>query len=141
VAVNKRYPWVLLWVATVFCCLEAYSLFKTHPDRIGLFFVSDVEQEMFLLSDQKISFQSWVDYAAKYIAIAILLSQLREYVPQYRRQLTVILHLFTFYILDYFVFYNNPFAYIGNIPVSYTLFMLPCVFIVIGSTFYRLWRL
>lgn len=130
----------LVWCVVAICCLEMYSLFKTDPNKVGLFLVSDKEVEMFLYSRQKISFMAWVDYAAKIMSVCILLDIIRNNVREHKTQIDIVFYASAGYLIDYFLFYNNPFMYIGIFPVSYTIFMLFLLFLTLATTL-RKWKL
>lgn len=137
-----RYPWVLLWCFAAFLFLEAYSLFKTEQEthKIAPFVVSGEEVKMFLVSPVRISFQTWVDYACRIVAVCILLDQLRRNIPQYAKQLQIFLFIGFGYLIDYFVMYNDPIMRIGFIPISYTLFAIFVLMFVVWRSFYKSWK-
>jgi hypothetical protein len=123
--VEDKRPWFLMWCFVVLLCMEVYSIFKTSPQGHGFIIVSDEEVEMFLADPQKISFQSWVDYAAIRVAICIAFNIIWSLAPaKYYTVMEIFFWLAVGYLIDYFVFYNNPVARVGPIPISYTLFML-----------------
>jgi hypothetical protein len=105
--------------------MEFYSVFKTQPDSFGFIPVSDEEVQMFVVDPQKISFQTWADYAAWRVAVCIAFNVIWSLAPlKYQSVTEIFFYLSVGYLIDYFVFYNNPFARIGPVPISYTLFML-----------------
>lgn len=138
--VEARKPWAILWTFAAIALLELYSLFKTKEDEFGLFMVSDEEREMFWLDPTLISFQTWVDYAATRASICVFLFILRENLPEYRAELNVLFWLMVGYLFDYFVIYNNHFAKIGFVPISYTSFMLILAAVTVGKAFQRSWK-
>ncbi len=99
---------------------------------------------MFWLSEQYISFQSWVDYASTRLAIIVLLFTLSWNVPRYQNELNILGWLAVGYLVDYFIIYNDPFAQIKVwgwwIPLSYTLFMLILGGVIVSVTFYKAWK-
>jgi hypothetical protein len=131
-AVEAKKPWALLWTFVAIALLELYSLFPGEKHQI--------EKPMFWLDPTLISFQTWVDYAATRASICVFLFILRENLPEYRAELNVLFWLMVGYLLDYFVIYNNHFAKIGFVPISYTSFMLILAAITVGKTFQRSWR-
>jgi|SRR5688572_12995518 len=133
VAVESRHPWVLLWVFAAISLLELYSLFPGMHEEV----------EMFLLDDQKISFQAWVDYAATRAAVCLFIWIIRNAYPEHRFELTVFFWAAVGYLVDYFVIYNDPFMKIYplgfEIPLSYTVFMLLGLIFVVVRSFYKSW--
>jgi hypothetical protein len=131
---DDRKPWVLLWCFTALGLLELYSLFPGYNQ----------ERQMFWLSEQYISFQSWVDYASTRLAIIVLLFTLSWNVPRYQNELNILGWLAVGYLVDYFIIYNDPFAQIKVwgwwIPLSYTLFMLILGGVIVSVTFYKAWK-
>ena len=129
-AVANR-PWILLSAFVAISLLELYSLFP--GDRF------QVEEKRFWLDDTAISFQTWVDYASTRAAICVFIALLRECNPKYSREFNVLFWLMFGYLIDYFVIYNNPFARIGFVPISYTLFMLILSGITVWRAFQKSW--
>lgn len=120
---------VILWSYVAILLLELYSIF---PDQ-------GPEVNRFPFTDFPLTFQVWVDYAAKLLAVIILLWQLRNHLPEHYHNLNVLMWLSVGYLVDYFLIYNLPVGYVfvvgAKIPVSYTLFMLICG----GYTVYKSW--
>lgn len=110
--------WPVIWAFVAIMLLELYSLFHTSQELI----------KPFLFSEMEITFQVWVDYAAKISAVCVLLWQLRNYVIEYYRELNVLLWLMVGYLIDYFVMYNEPVGHIFivgyKLYLSYSLFMI-----------------
>lgn len=113
---GKYWPVVSAYVAIML--LEVYSLMHT----------SEVEYSLFPFSKMRVTYQVWIDYACKIIAVCILLLQLRNQTPKYYAELNIMLWLLVGYLVDYFLIYNEPFGYVFilgyKIFVSYTLFMV-----------------
>ena len=87
-----------------------------------------IERLMFPLDSTDIAFQTWVDYAAWRAASCVDFFIIREliqaFMPRYLPEINILFWLSVGYLFDYFVIYNNPFAKIWIIPISYTSFML-----------------
>ena len=100
----------------------------------------------FLLSDQEISLQAHADYIGSRIAFILLLILVYSY-HQCRVWMAATV-LFTGWLIDYLITYNDPIAYIDFVgihgqmpnglfvPVSYMLVML----ITAGALAWRNWK-
>ena len=115
-------------------CYEAYSIMPKDTPEV----------QRFLLSPIPLSFQTWLDYAFKILAACIFISTMWYGLPVARKELKVFFWCGIGYLADYFIIYNDPFAkiHVGSwtIPISYTLFMVLILIIVVGFSFYKLWR-
>lgn len=111
--------------------LELYSLVPVSEELIS----------PFLFSQQQITFQVWLDYAAKIGAVCVLILALRNSCEEYYRYLDVFLWLMVGYLIDYFVLYNEPIGHaviLGHkIYISYTLFMI----ILGGYIVFKSWKI
>lgn len=136
-------PRILLLILVGLSLLELYSIFTTNPDEFGIL-VSGEEVEMFWLDPTLISFQTWVDYGATRAAVCVFIFAFREvfsaFWPQYYKEVNILFLLSVGYLFDYFVIYNNPFAKVWIIKISYTLFMLILSGVIVTRAFYKSWK-
>jgi hypothetical protein len=76
---------------------------------------------------QKVTPQAFVDYLfvrVFYAVLATVISMLvKEFYPAFAIEFTIVAWLFCLYILDYWLFYNDPMSKIYGIPFSYSLIM------------------
>lgn len=111
-------PWPVLGAFVAIMLLEVYSLFHTSQRLIT----------PFPFSKQEITFQVWIDYAAKIMAVCVLLWQLRNQTSEYYMELNVMLWLMVGYLIDYFLTYNEPIGHLDilgyRLFISYTFFMV-----------------
>lgn len=111
-------PWPVIGAFVAIMLLEVYSLFPTSERLIA----------PFPFSQQELTFQVWIDYAAKITAVCVLLWQLRNQTPEYYMELNVLLWLLVGYLIDYFLIYNEPIGHIDilgyQLFISYTFFMV-----------------
>lgn len=101
------------------CFLASYSF---------LLFRSDIYIKPYIFKQSiQVTPQVFVDYlfsrvlyAGTALCIALLVS---KYLPAYSLEFDIIAGLFALYILDYWLFYNDPLTKPFGIPFSYTLVM------------------
>lgn len=131
-AVENR-PSVVVLAFVAILLIELYSLFEKSQRLLTPFFASE----------QQITFQSWVDYAASRCAFILLFFQLRNSNPKFYGELNIFAWAMVGYLVDYFIFYNNAFARVHvfglEIPISYTLFMITLLSVIVLKTVWK-WR-
>lgn len=93
-----------------------------------LLFRSDVYITPYIFKPtQKVTPQAFVDYLfsrVMYAGIAFCVSLLvSKYLPEYSIEFVIVGWLFALYILDYWLFYNDPLTKPFGIPFSYSLLM------------------
>lgn len=93
-----------------------------------LLFRSDIYITPYIFKPaQKVTPQAFVDYLfsrVMYAGIAFCVSALvSRYLPEYSTEFIIVGWLFSLYILDYCLFYNDPLTKLFGIPFSYSLIM------------------
>lgn len=79
--------------------------------------------KMFPCSKQLISRPAWADYAFRNVGTCMLIYLIAKNTPGRTYKIIVIFFwLWVAYTLDYLIIYNEPFMYVGKLPLSYSLF-------------------
>lgn len=100
----------------------------------------------FVFSNQKLSPQACVDYASWRIFVCLLFMELwllaKEFKPEYQNHMFVFILLWIFFLVNFFLNYNDPYLYLKGmnftrtnpggyfIPLSYELIMGIVMFLV-----------
>lgn len=98
---------------------------------------SEVIHQMFPFDDQKITYQAYFDYLFTRISILIIMSIVVILCSKYREYLFTFWLLWIGYIIDYLLFYNQPYGWWHSVPLCYGLYAgLGMIFI----TFITIWK-
>jgi hypothetical protein len=106
--------WVVLWCFIAITGLFLYNLFPRSSDLIY----------PFPFHSQGLTRQTYVDYLGSRFSMSCLFWTLFIYSPRYKGQLFLFWLLSVGYLVDYLLIYNDPFAMLKGVPISYTYFML-----------------
>lgn len=124
---------VLLGCSAALLCMEFYSLFPFSETMI----------RPFPFHPQELSKQSYLDYAATRAGFCVLFLTI-WWMSGKQWQYLVLFILICGYLIDYLLIYNNPFSYFylsgRKVPLSYTLFMILSIGVVIYKTIAEEWK-
>lgn len=103
---------ILILCALVFVLQFAWVLGTDNP----------TPHKMYPFSNQLISVQAYMDYFFRDISYLIMIYLLAKFIPGMSHVLGIFFWLWLGYLIEYLLCYNEPFAYLGPIPISYSLF-------------------
>lgn len=103
---------ILILCSVVFVLQFAWVLGTDNP----------TPHKMYPFSDQLISVQAYMDYFFRNTSYLIMMYLLAKFIPGMSDRLGIFFWLWLGYMIEYLLCYNEPFAYFGPIPISYSLF-------------------
>lgn len=103
---------ILTWLTISFILVWAYLLF---PE-------SKVTHRCFPFDWQKLTYQAYFDYLFTRISILIIIGVIVANVPKHREYLFSFWLLWLGYLIDYCLFYNQPYGFWHSVPLCYGLF-------------------
>lgn len=103
---------ILILCTVVFILQFAWILGVDNP----------VVHKMYPFSNQLISVQAYMDYFFRNISYLIMIYLMTKFIPGMSHALGIMFWLWLGYLVEYLLCYNEPFAFFGPIPLSYSLF-------------------
>lgn len=79
-------------------------------------------RKMYPFSDQLTTIPTYMDYFLRDVSYLIMIYLMAKFIPSMSKVLGIMFWLWFGYVVEYLLIYNEPFAYWGLLPISYSLF-------------------